>query len=106
MITHREFTKDIDNFGNERIRIKLTINKGKLIDLVFQYESLINNIWKEIVRYDISHGYFHRDFIYPNGEQEKTRINIIDLKTAATYAEQDLEAKWKFYKYKYLNEPN
>ncbi len=102
MITYREFTKDIDNIGNERIRIKLTINKGKLNDLVFQYESWINGIWKEIVRYDISHGFFHRDFIYPNGEQEKTKINIIDLKTAATYAEQDIESHWQFYKNKYL----
>ncbi len=98
----KEFTKKLDIDGNERIRVKLTINKGQLIDIVIQYESYINNKWREIVRYDMAHGFFHRDFISPNGEKEKLRIEIFDLKTALAYAEQDIKDKWEFYKNKYL----
>ena len=104
MSSKKEFIKTLDEFGRERIRIKLSIDKGKLIDLFFQYESLISGKWKEIVRYDIAHGFFHRDFIYPSGKKKKTRIQISELRTAATFAEQDIRDKWDFYKAKYLKE--
>lgn len=103
-MSQKEFIKRLDKFGQERMRVKLTINKGKLSDLVFQYESFIDNHWREIVRYDLAHGFFHRDFVFPKGKKEKMRIEIFDVKTAATYAEQDIQDKWEFYKTKYLKE--
>lgn len=102
MISKKEFIKAIGESGKERLRVKLTIDAGKLVDLVFQYESFIKEHWREIVRYDLAHGFFHRDFMTPNGEKEKTRIEMPDLKTAATYAEQDIKDKWEFYKTKYM----
>ena len=102
MLHKKEFTKSLDKLGQERLRVKMVINKGKLTDLVFQYESFINGNWEEIVRYDIAHGFFHRDFINAKGEKEKVRIEIQDLKTAATFAEQDIKDKWEFYKSKYI----
>ena len=103
-MSKKEFTKRLDKIGHERMRVKLIIDKGKLTDLVFQYESFIDNHWRDIVRYDLAHGFFHRDFIMPKGEKEKIRIEIFDLKTAATFAEQDIKDKWEFYKTKYLKE--
>jgi hypothetical protein len=100
----KEFTKQLDKTGNERLRVKLSIDKEKITDLVFQYESFIENHWREIVRYDLAHGFFHRDFIFPKTEKEKMRIEITDLKTAATFAEQDIKDKWEFYKTKYVKE--
>jgi hypothetical protein len=102
MPVKKEFTKSLDNFGQEQLRIKLLIDKGKLSDIVFQYESFINGKWTEIVRYDCAHGFFHRDFIPPKGEKEKKRIEIDDLKMAANFAEQDILDKWEFYKSKFL----
>ncbi|MFH1005114.1 MAG: hypothetical protein V1781_06435, partial [Bacteroidota bacterium] len=96
-MSKKEFIKRLDKVGHERMRVKLTIDKGKLTDLIFQYESLIDNHWQEIVRYDLAHGFFHRDFITPKGEKEKMRIEIFDLKTSATFAEQDIKDKWEFY---------
>lgn len=68
-MSQKEFIKRLDKFGQERMRVKLTINKGKLSDLVFQYESFIDNHWREIVRYDLAHGFFHRDFVFPKGKK-------------------------------------
>lgn len=106
MFNKKEYTKILDKFGKERIRIKLEIEKGKVIDFVFQYESYIQDKWREIVRYDVAHGFFHRDFINPNSNNEKIKIGISDMKTALTYAEQDIKDKWEFYKTKYLKELN
>ncbi len=54
----KEFLKSLDEDGNERLRVRLTIRKGELTDIVFQYESFINNKQAAIVRYDLAHGFF------------------------------------------------
>ncbi|HEY1872654.1 MAG TPA: hypothetical protein VGG71_16450 [Chitinophagaceae bacterium] len=59
--------------------------------MVVQYESLINGKWMPIVRYDCSHGFFHRDVLYPGGEKEKQTITIANLEDALNYAEQDIK---------------
>ncbi|MDR0792230.1 MAG: hypothetical protein LBE82_02895 [Chitinophagaceae bacterium] len=101
-MTKKEFTKQLDKQGFERLRVRLIINNGILVDIVFQYESYIDEKWREIVRYDVAHGFFHRDILSPKGGKEKKRIEIPDMKTAATFAEQDIKDKWEFYKSKYL----
>ncbi len=92
----------MDEEGLERLRIRLVIDQGSLLYLVFQYESFIEGKWREIVRYDYAHGFFHRDVIFPNGDQEKTRIDIEDLELASLFAEQDMKDKWEFYKERYI----
>lgn len=98
----KEFFKYLDSNRTERLRIRLEIEKGKLVNLLFQYESLIKGKWREIVRYDFAHGFFHRDVLYPDGTQEKTRIDINDLNLGSLYAEQDLKDRWEFYKGRYI----
>ncbi len=98
----KEFVKLLDEENNERLRVRLIIKKGKLTDIVFQYESLIVKVWTPIVRYDLAHGFFHRDVMKPGGGKEKTVIEIAGLKEASIFAEQDIKDKWEFYKQRYL----
>ena len=98
----KEFVKSLDEEGNERMRVRLSITQGKLVDIVFQYESFIAKKWTPIVRYDLAHGFFHRDIMKLNGEKEKTVIQIVGLEEAAIFAEQDIKDKWEFYKQRYL----
>ena len=100
----KEFTKKLNKQGTDRLRIKLSIDKGELIDVMVQHETYLNSKWIAIVRYDMAHGFFHRDVMTPKGEKIKTPIEIQDLKTATIYAEQDIKDKWEFYKYKYLKQ--
>lgn len=92
----------LDADGFERLRIRFHTNKGKVLDVVVQYESLVNNKWVSIVRYDCSHGFFHRDVLYPNDEKEKQSINISNLEDGLNYAEQDIKDRWEFYKERYF----
>ena len=82
----------------------MKLKNGELINIVVQYESLINNKWIAIVRYDIEHGFFHRDMMTPKGEKIKTPIDFSDLKSATTYEEQDIKDKWEYYKQRFLKE--
>jgi hypothetical protein len=98
----KEFLKFINKQERERLRIKIIIEKGNVSDIVVQYESLINEKWVSIVRYDCAHGFFHRDVLNPDGSKEKKSIGIKNLEDALLYAEQDLKDRWEFYKEKYL----
>lgn len=84
----KEFFKILDKERSDRLRVRLEIENGELINIVVQYESLINNKWIAIVRYDIEHGFFHRDMMTPKGEKIKTPIDFSDLNSATIYEEQ------------------
>ena len=98
----KEFESYLDKAGNERLRIKLQLDKSELIDVVYQYESFIDGKWITVVRYDCAHGFFHRDTLMPDGSKEKQVIEIDDLKTASKYAEQDLKDRWEWYRDTYI----
>jgi hypothetical protein len=101
-LKQKEFFKILGRDELDRLRIRLEVEKGELINFVVQYESFIGNKWTAIVRYDMEHGFFHRDFMMPKGEKIKTPLEITDLISASIYAEQDIKDKWEFYKHKYL----
>lgn len=94
----KEFTKELSLDGEDRLRVKIEIEKGKVKDVVVQYESKIKDKWYPIVRYDCSHGFFHRDMLNSKGEKTKQIIQIQNLKDALTYAEQDIKDRWEWYK--------
>lgn len=100
----KEHLKYLDKNGTERLRLIIRIEKGKVIDIVVQYETQIKENWKPIVRYDCAHGFFHRDIIFPDGSKEKKALAINDLETALSYAEQDIKDHREFYKEKYLKQ--
>ncbi|MBI5678233.1 MAG: hypothetical protein HZC52_07040 [Planctomycetes bacterium] len=94
----KEFTKKLIPGGDDRLRININTEKGKVTDVVVQYESKIKDKWYPIVRYDCSHGFFHRDILNPKGEKIKQPIPIQNLRDALTYAEQDIKDRWEWYK--------
>lgn len=98
----KEFFKYLDREFKERLRMKIVVEKGKVVDLLVQYETYSNPIWIPIVRYDCSHGFFHRDIMFPNGEQEKQTIAIEKLDDGLSYAEQELKDRWEWYKQRYF----
>ena len=76
---------------------------GKTIkDFIVQYETLINDKWCPVVRYDSSHGYAHKDFIYSDGSKEKVILGMYSYNEALTLADMDINQNWKAYKLRYL----
>ena len=93
-----EFLSPLDNQNLNCLRVRLITENGELIDIMFQFESLINTKWTPIVWYDCAPGFFHRDVLHPNGDKEKQLIELDSLKSASNYAEQDLKDRWEWYK--------
>jgi hypothetical protein len=101
-VNEKEFFIYLGNRFKDRIRFHFAKDKGEISDLVIQYETIIKDKWLAIVRYDCAHGFFHRDLLYPNGDKEKKALDVPNLKFAFTFAKQDLEDKWEWYKEQYL----
>jgi len=97
----KEFIKVISHSGDDRLRLKIETEKGKVVDMVVQYEAKFSEVWHPIVRYDCSHGFLHRDVMFPGGKKEKHPLDIPDLKTALLYVEQDIKDRWKWYRDRY-----
>lgn len=98
------FFISLDEYGLDRLRIRIETSKGGVKYFVVQYEAFINEEWVAIVRYDLTHGFFHRDVMNPKGEKEKQSINITNLEDALNYAQQDLKDRWEFYKERYIKQ--
>ena len=86
----------------DRKRHEHLIEKGKVVGFVVQYETLLENKWTPIVRYDTAHGYAHKDLIKPDGGKEKVLLGIVDLNNALTLADKDINENWERYKERYL----
>jgi hypothetical protein len=85
--------------GADRLRIRFTVRKGKVTQLVVQYEALIEERWEAIVRYDTAHGYLHRD-LYQRGRTQPTKetVPVADLNEGLNRAIDDLQRHWQMYK--------
>ena len=97
-----EFFSYLDVIECNRIRVRLITENGDLVDIMYQYETLFNESWTAIVRYDCAHGFFHRDIMLPNGDKEKQVVEVGTLKNASLYAEQDLKDRWEWYRERYI----
>ena len=97
-----EYFIELGIHRTDRLRFRFYKEKGKIIDLVVQYEIFIEEKWKAVVRYDCSHGFFHRDIISPDGSKEKKVIDVPDLNYALLFARQDIEDRWEWYKEHFL----
>jgi len=76
---------------------------GKTItDFVVQYEIRIDNKWCPVVRYNTSHGYAHKDLIYPDGSKQKVILGMYSYNEALTLADMDINQNWEVYKLRYL----
>ena len=50
-----------------RRRVRHTRFEGKVTEFMVQYEIFVKEKWYEVVRYDTSHGYAHRDLMHADG---------------------------------------
>lgn len=81
----------------DRLREHYIRSKQKIISFAVQYETLWQDKWLPVVRYDTAHGFAHRDLYNRQGRTIKTPLFILDYNQALTFAESDLKANWRLY---------
>lgn len=104
MLKELRFTVMLSPDQKDRLRVIASKEKGEIARFVVQYEAYINDSWRNIVRYDTSHGFAHKDIIHPNGTINKQPLPFTDFNIAFTFATQDLKVSWKWYRIAYEKE--
>ncbi len=74
---------------------------GKIVQFMVQLEVRIDEAWKEVVRYDCSHDYVHKDWYNMKGKQRKRRLNL-EYQKALTFADEDINQNWRTYRDRFL----
>ncbi|MBI5651046.1 MAG: hypothetical protein HZC40_11480 [Chloroflexi bacterium] len=83
----------------DRIRVEFTVRGKNVIAIdVIQYEAEIAETWIAIVRFDMAHGFLHRDIMRPDGTQEKSSVAYRTLAEAVTESLEFIETQWEFYR--------
>ena len=88
----------------DRLRVRATKARGKVVSFVVPYEAFIRGLWKAVVRYDTAHRFAHKDILHPDGSVQKQPLDFPSLNLAFTFAVQDLRNLWKWYRYGYEKE--
>lgn len=97
--TIRKHSWMYDLTDRDRIRVAFTVRGRQVVALdLVQYEAEINGEWVAIVRYDMAHGYLHRDLMHPDGTREKRAIHHTSLADALTRALDYVQTHWEFYR--------
>jgi hypothetical protein len=99
-----EFIFPLSEELEDRLRVFALKRKNRVVKFVVQYEALISDRWRSIVRYDTSHGFAHKDILHFRGEEDKQPLYFQDFKMAFTFAIQDLKTSWKWYRMAYERE--
>ena len=99
-----EFVYPLSSDQEDRLRIRATKFRGRIVSFVVQYEALIRGQWRAIVRYDTAHRFAHKDVLHPGGSIDKQPLGFPNLNLAFTFAIQDLKSLWQWYRYGYEKE--
>jgi hypothetical protein len=95
----KELNKDEEGNPITRMRLKLFTERGKLYNYVVQLEHLMDCDWKEVVRFNYSHGFVHKDIYNKEGKQVR-KIDLghfANLKDAVDMAETDINQNHEKY---------
>ena len=88
----------------ERIRVFARKEKKDILEFVVQYESLLDQVWKPIIRYDTAHGFAHKDIIKADGTQIKQPLFFDNYNLAFTFAAIDIKSNWKKYRRNFIGD--
>jgi hypothetical protein len=86
----------------DRIRAHFTVHKGEVVDFLVQYETLINEKWHPVVRFDTAHGFPHIDILHFDGRKDKHSLSHLTPNDAITMAQLDVGQNWERYREQFL----
>ena len=101
-----EYVYFLSTEQTDRLRVRFYKDKKIILQFVVQYEILLRDEWKAVVRYDTSHGFAHRDLMHPDGSVDKLPLPTLTYAVALMYATQDLKQSWRWYRQRYEEEEN
>jgi len=96
------------SLGEEiEVRVEIETQKGKLIDVrITAYYLDKYGDEQQFVRWDCSHGQFHKDCIFKKKGAKEYYPKGLSLEDAYKMAIDDLDLNWRDYKLRYMKTKN
>jgi len=79
-------------------------DRGSVISFTVQFETLVDDKWLPVIRYDTAHGYAHKDILHLDGHKEKINLGSLALKEALVLADRNINENWSRYEQRFLEE--
>lgn len=97
-----EYITPLGTDGRRRTR---HVRVGRnIIEFIVQYEVRLKDEWYPIVRYDMVHGFAHKDILSLKGKVKKEALPFSEWNLALTFAEKDLRENWMKYRENFFKE--
>lgn len=80
-----------------RLRVRFVHDRGLVVTFLVQLESLLDDTWQPVLRYDTAHGRPHMDILDRSGRQISKRWLHEANAEAFTGAIADIKANWPQY---------
>ena len=92
------------NFTHEdRVRCRISSNKGKIEGFLVQYEILYEDEWRVVVRFDTYHGTMHRDMISWDATIHKEWFPQMKFDEGLNFSYIDIVNNWEKYRIWYCS---
>lgn len=90
--------------GNDRIRVRITTNRGRVTHFTVQYETRLEGTWRPVVRCDTAHGQAHIDYLDRHGTKiAKTELGVFfPFDEALQWSLDDIAANWVRYRERFI----
>ena len=93
------FNFDVSADGFDRLRVRLLVERGRVLRYTAQHETQVENKTYPVVRYETAHGAPHRHTLDWAGHVvAKDWFSAEDYNRAANEAIEDIKAKWPTYR--------
>ena len=100
----KSFVVPLGSSDRDRYRLYCRTEQGRVAVFSVQYEALIGDSWRAIVRYDTAHQFPHRDLLHPDGSQDKTEYPGYSKADVLTLGQEDIRRHWSSYRAGYERE--
>ncbi len=74
---------------------------GKISNFMVQLEVRVDDVWREVVRYDCAHDFIHKDCYNIAGKRRKIAL-YVGYPEALSMADDDINENWQLYKANFL----
>ncbi len=95
-----EHERPLDDESREWVRVRITTDRGEVMDFTVQYETMLGGERTPVARYDFAHGFAHLDLLDHRGVLVVKRPlpGNPSAKEALALGLQDLVNNWRRYR--------
>jgi hypothetical protein len=89
-----EYVRDLD--ADVRYRVSFVEDRGQVHRFVVQLETVSENQWRPVIRFDTAHGFAHCDRYGPDGSVSRHEpLPVSGLNQALTWATRKIRVEWE-----------